>query len=202
VLLKEVHHRVRNNLQVISSLLYLQSLTAHDAASAQMLHDSRNRVQSMAMVHEQLYGSRDLARIPFGEYVDSLTDSLMQSYGADSSAIEAEIHVDEVMLSVDLAIPCGLIINELVSNALKHAFRGRDGGVIEVHFGAAGDGQYTLRVRDNGVGLPPGLDAENTGTLGWKLVNMLVEQLGGTMQVDRDEGTQLRIAFPAQGDQR
>jgi PAS domain S-box-containing protein len=202
VLLKEVHHRVRNNLQVISSLLYLQSLTAQDPGSAQMLHDSRNRVQSMAMVHEILYGSQDLGRIPFGEYVHSLTASLMQSYGTDQSAIETRIHVDEVMLSVDLAIPCGLIINELVSNALKHAFAGRDSGMIEVHFGSAGDGLYTLEVRDNGVGLPHGLGVENAETLGWKLVKMLVEQLDGTMQVDGDVGTQLRITFPAPGDER
>jgi two-component sensor histidine kinase len=202
VLLKELHHRVRNNLQVISSLLYLQSLTAQDVDSAKMLHDSRNRVQSMALVHETLYGSQDLGRIPFGEYVHSLTASLIESYGTDSSAIEAKIHVDGVMLSVDLAIPCGLIINELVSNALEHAFQGRDSGVIEVYFGASGDGRYTLRVRDNGVGLPQGLDVENAETLGWRLVKMLVEQLDGTMQVDGDVGTELCITFPAPGDER
>lgn len=200
VLLKELHHRVRNNLQVVSSLLYLQSQRAETSASRGILQDSLNRVQSMALVHEKLYGSEDLARIDVGEYVRSLMDSLMESYGAGAQGVDTRAGVDEVMLSVDLAIPCGLLLNELLSNSLKHAFPGGQGGHIAVEFRTDGDGHYILQVEDDGVGLPHGLDVWKPETLGLQLVNMMVEQLCGTMQVDSREGTLFQISFPASGD--
>ncbi len=195
LLLNEINHRVRDNLQIISSLLYLQSLQAEGQSSSEILRDSQNRVRSMALVHEKLYGSRDLSRIDFEEYVQSLTASLLQSYAAASSGIGVTVEVDDVFLSVDLAIPCSLLISELVSNALKHAFVGRDSGEIRVEFHAQ-DERYRLEVSDNGVGIPEDIDTRDPESLGLQLVNTLVEQLRGTLRVQHQDGTQFRITFP------
>jgi PAS domain S-box-containing protein len=196
VLLKEVHHRVKNNLQLISSLLYLQSLRAGEDSSAEMLQESLGRVESMALVHEKLYGSQDLARINFAAYVRSLTTSLVDSHGPHARDIDIKLDLDQVMLSVDLAIPCGMILNELLSNSLKYAFPGRRGGQIRVEFRGDGSGVYTLRVCDDGVGLPQAVDAGKAETLGLQLVKMLAEQLRGSVQVDSGAGTDFRITFP------
>jgi PAS domain S-box-containing protein len=194
VLLKEIHHRVKNNLQVISSLLYLQSKNIQDSQTFEMFQESQNRVRSMALVHERLYQSPDLTRIDFAEYVRSLANHLFRSYGVNTNVIKLKINVDDVFLGVDTAIPCGLIINELVSNSLKHAFP--DGGEGEVRIELrADDGQLMLMVSDNGVGFPQDLDFRDTGSLGLQLVNTLVEQIEGTIELDRSDGTAFRIAF-------
>jgi PAS domain S-box-containing protein len=205
VLLKEIHHRVKNNLQVIFSLLYLQSKNIQDRQTFEMFQESQNRVRSMALVHERLYQSQDLARVDFAEYVRSLANHLFRSYGVNTDVIKLKINVDDVFLGVDTAIPCGLIINELVSNSLKHAFppplsslphAGRREGGCEVRIELrADDGQLTLMVSDNGVGFPQGLDFRDTGSLGLQLVNTLVEQIEGTIELDRSDGTAFRIAF-------
>jgi PAS domain S-box-containing protein len=194
VLLKEIHHRVKNNLQVISSLLYLQSKNIKDKQTIKMFRDSESRVRSMSLVHERLYQSQDLARVDFAEYMRSLANHLFRSYGINTNVIQLKINSDDVFLGVDTAIPCGLIINELVSNSLKHAFPdGREGEVcIELR---ADDGQLTLMVSDNGVGFPQDLDFRDTGSLGLQLVNTLVEQIEGTIELDRSSGTAFRIAF-------
>lgn len=202
VLLKEIHHRVKNNLQVISSLLNLQSHSAGDRQVIQMFTESRNRIRSMALVHEGLYQSDDLGGIEFSHYVSSLTGYLLRSYGVHTDGVELTIDVDPVHLGIDSAVPCGLIVNELVSNALKHAFvDGRQGHItIELH--SVDNGRYELKVGDNGVGIPEGLDIGQTGSLGLRLVSTLVEQLGGTMDLDRSAGTVFRIAFGPSGQGR
>ena len=193
VLLKEIHHRVKNNLQIISSILSLQSGSACSESQATLLRESQDRIRSMALVHEKLYRSRDLSRINFGEYVRNLTASLAHSYIA-SPAIRIRVDIRDVFLDIDMAIPCGLIINELVSNSFKYAFR--DGRAGEVYISLSGNGQtYTLVVSDDGVGLPPGMDFRNTPSLGLQLVNTLVSQLEGTIELDLEKGTSFKITF-------
>jgi len=195
VLLKEIHHRVKNNLQVISSLLYLQSKSVVDERALEMFLDSRNRVRSMALVHERLYQSKDLARTDFAEYARNLASYIFQSYGANSNVIQLKINVDDVFLGVDTAIPCGLIINELVSNSLKYAFPAGRAGEIRIELWSDDDGQFTLMVSDNGVGLPKDLDFRATQSLGLQLVHTLVEQLEGTIELDRSGEMAFKITF-------
>jgi two-component sensor histidine kinase len=197
VLLQEVHHRVKNNLEIISSLLYLQSVGVRDEALAEMLRDSRNRVRSIAMVHEKLLRSPSLAKIDFGEYARSLGGSLFKAFAAPSDDVGLTMDVDDVFLSLDTAIPCGLLINELVSNALKHAFPGGIGGEIRVALHRDGDGKLALEVNDDGVGLPEDVTVRRAETLGLQLVHTLVEQLRGSLEVDTSRGTQVRISFAA-----
>ncbi len=195
VLLKEIHHRVKNNLQVMSSLLYLQSKNIKDIETLEMFQDSQSRVRSMALVHEKLYQSQDLARIDFAEYVRSLASYLFRSYGVNTNVIRLKINVDDVFLGVDAAIPCGLIVNELVSNSLKHAFPGGRRGEIRIEFYSEDDGQYALMVSDDGVGFPEDLDFRDTGSLGLQLVHTLIEQVGGIIELDRSDGTKFKITF-------
>jgi PAS domain S-box-containing protein len=216
MLLKEIHHRVKNNLQIISSLLSLQSKFIKDAPTLEMLRDSQNRVRSMALVHERLYRSPDLARVDFAEYVRHLAMYLFRSYGSPAT-ITLRINADDVWLGVDVAVPCGLIMNELVSNALKHAFpEGRTGEICialtranaetcrvpeDPSTGSAGPASgLVFTVSDNGIGLPAGLDFRHVESLGLQLVITLVEQLDGAIALDRSSGTAFRIVFPAPAD--
>ncbi len=206
VLIKEIHHRIKNNLQVISSLLYLQSGYVQDPQTREMFRESQNRVRSMALLHEKLYQSPNPAGIDFSEYIGDLTQSLFMSYGVKSSAIALTIEISGITLGMDTAVPCGLIINELVSNSLKHAFK--DGASGEVHIvmvrakppsngSERGNGQkwYTLTVSDNGKGFPEGLDFRTFDSLGLKLVCALTEQLSGAIDMDRTVGTKFTIKF-------
>jgi PAS domain S-box-containing protein len=186
VLLKEIHHRVKNNLQVISSLLSLQSEYLQDEELRKVLKESQNRVKSMAIIHQRLYQSGNLAEIDFASYIQELCSQLLRSYGAPSRKISLNVQADEVALGVDRAIPCGIILNELISNALKYAFPGNDGGTVTVRLRAL-EHAVELSVNDDGVGLPAGLDVHTNNSLGLKLVNMLVEQLGGTIAMGADE---------------
>jgi two-component sensor histidine kinase len=195
LLLKEVHHRVKNNMQVIYSLLNLQSEHIEDPQALRMFKDSQNRVKSMAMVHEKLYRSEDLARINFAEYLRSLTIDLLRSYRAGSDRIQLKIDVQDAFLGIDSAIPCGLITNELVSNSLKHAFPADTKGEIHIELFKDDNGELTLTVSDNGIGFPEGVDFRNTESLGLQLVNTLTEQLGGTIELDRSCGTAFKIVF-------
>lgn len=199
VLLKEIHHRVKNNLQVISSLLNLQSGAASDPAVLAMLAESRNRIKSMALIHEKLYQSKGLARIDFAEYVRSLTNHLYRTYVVNSNLIRLELAVENVQLNVDAAIPCGLMLNELVSNSLKYAFPHGQSGKICVKLARAGDDRLILIVHDNGVGLPQDLDVKNSKSLGLKLVQILSKQLEGDLSFHSENGTEFRVAFPSQG---
>jgi PAS domain S-box-containing protein len=195
VLLKEIHHRVKNNLQITSSLLRLQAANISDPSIREMVHDSQDRIHSMALVHELLYRSTDLAHVDFAEYVRGLVEQLLRSYGAVGRRISIAVDLGSIQFGVDEAIPCGLIINELVSNSLKHAFPGGRSGTIRVS-GEADDLHATLRVFDDGAGFPAGIDAGRGGTLGLQLVQTLTDQLEGTLRVRTESGTQVEIAFP------
>lgn len=184
LLLKEINHRVKNNLQLISSLLQHQSNYIKYEQALQVFRDSKDRIRSMALVHEKLYQSKDLARISFAYYVRSLTSSLFRSHGASSKVIKLKIHAQEIFLGIDTAIPCALIINELVSNSLVHAFPGDRDGEIKIDIRSE-DGHLELMVSDNGVGFPKDLDLRTSETLGLELVSTLVDQLGGTIELGR-----------------
>jgi PAS domain S-box-containing protein len=195
VLLREIHHRVKNNLQIISSLLNLQSRHIKDEPSLDMFQESRNRVRSMALVHEKLYRSGDLAKIDISEYIQSLANHLFVSYGVNSSSIELNVEVKDVYMDINTSIPCGLIINELVANSLKHAFLGRKKGKIRIFLQSENKSQFRLVVSDDGVGLPGSLDVSKNESLGLQLVTMLIEQLHGTLTIDRNHGTSFEIVF-------
>ena len=194
VLLREIHHRVKNNMQIISSLLNLQSRYLNDEKTVNVLTESRNRVKSMAMVHEELYRSHDLSKIDFADYIRRLLSGLFSSYGVDKNVIKPEINVENVLLNINMAVPCGLIINELVSNSLKHAFLQGQNGKISIIF-HPNEGKYVLKVADNGAGFPENIDFENTKTLGLQLVNTLVKQLSGSIDICRSSGTSFKIIF-------
>ena len=195
VLLKEIHHRVKNNLQIVSSLLYLQSRKTSDDQVLTVLRESQTRVRSMALIHEKLYQCEDLANINLGDYIRSLTNYLFTSYGVASHMVKLHVNVDSAPLGLDRAIPCGLIINELVSNALKYAFPNGRRGEILVDLLHGGDGKLVLTVKDNGVGLPGGMDITDTPSLGLQLVNTLVKQLDGTIEVDSVSGAAFRMVL-------
>ncbi|MFN8486491.1 MAG: histidine kinase dimerization/phosphoacceptor domain -containing protein [Caldilineaceae bacterium] len=197
VLLQEIHHRVKNNLQVISSLLYLQSEKIKDPQILEILRDSQNRVKSMALIHEKLYQSPDLSKIDLAEYIRNLTSYLFRSYTALANAIRFEVEADNIYLGIDTATPCGLIINELVSNALKHAFPKGQGGIIRVALHRETGNLFQLVVCDTGIGFPAALDFTNTNSLGLQLVNTLVNQLDGSIELKRQPGTEFKISFPA-----
>jgi PAS domain S-box-containing protein len=196
VLIKEVHHRVKNNMQVISSLLNLQSRRIQDPDVLEMFRESQRRIRSMALIHERLYQSSDLSRIEFSQYLRNLATHLFHSYQVSSDRVRLRLDTEEVFFNINTAIPCGLIVNELVSNALKHGFpEGRTGEVaVELHR-VAGDG-YVVRVRDDGVGFPQALDYRRTETLGMQIVNTLVGQLEARLELEnRTPGTAFRMEF-------
>ncbi|HMK54561.1 MAG TPA: PAS domain S-box protein [Methanobacteriaceae archaeon] len=192
VLLQEIHHRVKNNMQIISSLLNLQTQYVDDEA-ADVLKESQNRVRSMAIIHEKLYQSRDFSRINFAEYIEKLVTDLFYSYAIDEERIKPVIIVDDVKLGIETAIPCGLIVNELVSNSLKYAFPEGDGELlVDLH---RVDDEFQLTVADTGVGLPTDLNISDSPSLGLKLVESLVIQLDGELLIDRSEGVAFIIRF-------
>lgn len=193
VLLQEIHHRVKNNLQVISSLLKLQSAAITDARARDIFQESQHRVRSMALVHEKLYQAPDLTRIDFADYLRSLTTYLVRSYNV-SPLLHLDIDAESVLLDVEQAVSLGLIVNELVSNALKYAFPAQTGGQIRIVVRPA-DAHLSLTISDTGVGLPPEIDLGHTETLGLRLVTMLTRQLGGTIELDTSQGTTFTLAI-------
>lgn len=197
LLLKEIHHRVKNNLQVISSLLNLQSAYIEDKHATDMFKESQNRVRSMALIHERLYQSKDFTSIDFGEYLRKLADSLAYSYGPIGRSTKVTIDSDNISLGIDTAVPCGLIINELLTNSFKYAFADGRHGEIQIGFSCENteNCRYRLTVKDNGVGIHPDIDIENTTTLGLQLVVTLTDQINGTMIVNREKGTEFIIVF-------
>lgn len=195
ILLKEIHHRVKNNLQIIASLLYLQAQKINAPEFAELLNESQTRITSMAFVHEMLYQSDDYTRINFGSYIRSLATSLLAAYGLDRRRITLTISETDVTMNVNLAIPCGLIVNEIISNALKHAFPDGRQGNIRITVKQQPEGYYLLELSDDGVGLPAGAKPQ-PATLGLRLVDRLVKQLGGTLELQSNPGTSYRISFP------
>lgn len=200
VLLKEVHHRVKNNLQVISSLLRLQSSFIKDEDSLEIFMDSQNRVKAMAYIHEILYKSTNLNHVNFSEYIHYLTNNLFSSYRLNLNKIELIQDIQEIEIDVDMAVNIGLIINELVSNSLKYAFpigfnRENEKNILSIILKCESTGRFNLIVKDNGVGFPKDLDFKNTDSLGMELVNSLTEQYNGNINLNRINGTEFNIHF-------
>jgi two-component sensor histidine kinase/CHASE1-domain containing sensor protein len=196
VLLKEIHHRVKNNLQVVSSLLSLQSAHIKDQKAIEIFREGQLRIKSMALIHQNLYQSEHLDRINFSGYIEKLVNYLFQSYGISPELVKLKINIADVPIDLDSAIPCGLIINELVSNSLKYAFLDREGGEITISL-ITRDNNYILVICDNGTGIPEGVDFFNTQTLGLQLVNTLVTQLEGKIKLNSNKGeTEFIISFP------
>ena len=195
VLLREVNHRVKNNLQVIDSMLRLQSQSVTDPKVLELFEDNQARVRAMALLHETLYQSHDLSRIDMAGYISKLAGQLFTSYGISPDTIRLRLNVAPVSFSLDTAIACGLLINELVSNSLKHAFPNGRTGEVAIHLVPDRHGTHVLTVSDNGVGLPATFEVGKGKSLGWQLVPMLVEQLRGTFELHRDAGTTVTLTF-------
>ncbi|BBD08691.1 sensor histidine kinase [Desulfovibrio ferrophilus] len=195
VMLKEIHHRVKNNLQIISSLLYLQSQQIEDPGQRELFMQSRDRVRSMALVHEKLYQSGDLARIDYKNYLETITKALMQTYRDQNRKVRLDLDLEQIFIPVDSAIPCSLLVNELLTNSMKHAFTDRATGTICLSLRQL-EGGVQLKVSDDGIGFPQGLDYRQTETLGMQLVVNLVGQLRGEIQEDFTSGTTFIITFP------
>jgi len=194
-MLQEIHHRVKNNLQIVSSLLSLQAQQADDELVSQMLVESRNRVHSMALVHQRLYQSKDLACVDASDYINGLAQQLLSSYGVLSGRVQLELDVDGIDLSVDTAIPCALILNELVTNALKHAFPDGRRGKLLVTMRSLGDNHLEMIVSDDGVGLGEPVASDRADSLGLSLVSTLARQMDATMAIDTSQGTVFRFEF-------
>jgi len=198
VLLKEIHHRVKNNLQIISSLLYLQEIRIHDLVDKRIIEDCRNQVSSMALIHEDLYGSKDFRSIDFGAYLDKLVNRLLMAYRM-SGVVAFIPEMQAISLGIDKAIPCGLVANELCTNSLKYAFPEKErAGRCELHveLGTLDGELIRLAISDNGIGLPADFEPSSTGTLGMQIVDRLVKQLGGTLSLAKEAGTSWTIVFP------
>ena len=202
LLLREIHHRVKNNLQIIISLTNLQMRQTDDPDVKQVMSETQNRVRAMSLVHEKLYRSESLSRIDFADYTRFLATQLFSYYGTDTRRVGLDFAMAKIMVDIVTAVPLGLLMNELVSNALKHAFpQGRE-GTISIHGEENGD-IITLVVRDDGIGIPADLDWKNTTSLGMRLVTSLVDQVDGTIELDRSQGTTFSMTLrkkPASGE--
>ncbi|MEO8512646.1 MAG: histidine kinase dimerization/phosphoacceptor domain -containing protein [Ignavibacteria bacterium] len=198
VLLKEVHHRVKNNLQIIISLIRLQTGKLNDENTIQHLNTTLNRIKSIAFVHEMLYRSDDLSRIDFNKYITQFTGSLQDIYSGSSRGIKLEISVSDIFLSVEKAVPCGVIINELVTNSIKHAFKGDTGGTIKISMEICGD-LYILKVSDNGIGLSKNFDIDESGSLGMFLLKSLSRQIDAELEIESKNGTTVSLRFSEEG---
>jgi PAS domain S-box-containing protein len=197
VLLKEVHHRVKNNMQVISSILNLQSSYVTDQYALSLLKESQNRIKTMAYIHESLYQNKTFTSINFSDYISTLTNNILQSYAASIQSVKLDLNIQKIILNLDTSIPAGLIINELVTNSIKHAFTESNEGIILINLHTK-DNVLFLEVSDNGKGFPKDIDFKNTNSLGLQLVNTLVEQLNGKMELNENNkgGTSFYINFP------
>jgi PAS domain S-box-containing protein len=195
VMLREIHHRVKNNIQIISSLLRLQSRRITDEKALEALGESQNRIKSMALIHEKLYQSQDFAQIDFADYISKMITHLFAIYRVEFSRVKHRVEAEDIKLDINRAIPCGLIINELITNALKHAFPGEREGELVVRMHRDGEGRYELSIKDSGVGLPEVFDINQKKTLGFQIVSDLVRQLDGSIEVRSGRGTEILIQF-------
>lgn len=195
ILLKEIHHRVKNNLAIIKALLNLQSYQINDPLVKNLFLESQNRVGSMALLHEKLYRSDNLSNINIKEYLSSLIEHLFQSYNINPDIISLEMKIADIQLEIDHLIPCGLIINEIITNSLKYAFEKDTKGIIRVEFNQEKEGEVGLTVCDNGKGLNPAMELETSTSLGFQIIKMLVMQLSGTLRLDGSQGTLFEIKF-------
>lgn len=195
ILLREIHHRVKNNLQIISSLLRLQSRNIEDNSLQEIFQVSQQRIRSIALIHESLYRSDDLGQIDFSKYIQNLTSHLSSLHAADAKGINFKISADNIFLDINRAIPCGLLLNELITNALKYAFPEEKEGEIKIGFEKYKHNKLRLSIADNGIGFPQGLDFRKTESLGLQLVNSLISQLNGTIKMQQKAGTKYTLVF-------
>jgi len=194
-MLKEIHHRVKNNLQVISSLLRMQAQVLHDQAASASLRESQQRIQSIALIHERLYGEGQMDQIDFGDYTKTLVNELFQAYTGLASNVTIRLNVSPVFLSANQAVPCGLILNELVTNAFKYAYPDGRKGEISVDLHETAPGFVMLTVSDEGVGLKAGLDWKNTASMGLPIIDILTKQIGGKLTVRPQPGASFTVEF-------
>ena len=194
LLLKEIHHRVKNNLQIIVSLLKLQSRFVKDPNDLNIFNSSRSRVETMSLIHEKLYKSRDITDIDLGGYIKDLVSHILKAYNVNHEETGFSLTADEVKLSIDTAIPCGLIINELINNILKYAFPPGYKGKIEIIIKKSSE-EIILIVSDNGIGIPSSFDINNSDSLGLQLVDTLIKQISGNVTTDTLNGTKFTIKF-------
>lgn len=195
VLIREIHHRVKNNLQIISSLLHIQSSKITNDEMVSMFMDCQNRVKSIALIHEKLYQTNSFTRVDFDSYTMNLVYYLFRMFDVKSNKVSIRMNVENVFLPMDTAIPCGLIINELITNSLKHAFTDDKHGEILIQAVYHSDNKFTLTIKDNGRGIPEDVDFNKSKTVGFNLINSLVRQLGGNLKINRNEGTEFNITF-------
>jgi two-component sensor histidine kinase len=198
ILLGEIHHRVKNNLQVVNSLLDLQIDRIEDGVILDILRESQNRIKSMALIHQALYESKDFGQVDFGTFLDSIAPTLVSSYGIDADRIALDIDAVEIQLPINAAVPCGLVTNELISNALKHGFPDGRRGEIKINLSRGSENHAVLSITDNGRGIAADLDLAGTETLGLQLVHLLTEQLGGELTIKRANPTSFILRFPIQ----
>ena len=198
VLLREIHHRVKNNLYVISNLLDLQADTLEQEEQRNLFAESQNRIQTMALIHEQLYQSNDLSQVNFANYIQNLVEKLSLSYQTKHCQVEIILDVQPVTLSLESAIPCGLLINELVTNSFKYAFPNSQYGAIKIELKLEQKEQIFLKISDNGIGIPNDFDWEDTPSLGLRLVSILADQLEASLEVDCSNGTSFTLIFQEQ----
>lgn len=194
MLLKEIHHRVKNNLMIISSLLNLQSRYITDQTSLDIFKESQNRTRSMALIHERLYQTHDLKQIDFGDYIQRLSRELIQTYDAELGKIDLTVDAENILIDINTAVPLGLISNELITNSLKHAFPNGNGGKICVKF-LSTNGNREFAVKDDGIGFPEDLDYKNSNSLGLQIINNLTDQIDGEITLNRSPGTEFKIIF-------
>jgi two-component sensor histidine kinase/putative methionine-R-sulfoxide reductase with GAF domain len=195
VLLKEIHNRVRNNLEVTSSLLALQASLIKDTETAQIYRDCQDRIKAMVLGHERLYQSKNLAKIDLKEYVETIKEALFYSYGIDKDRISLRIDIKDIFLDISTAIPCALIINEVISNALQHAFPNGRKGEIFISLRSCNDNKMELILKNNGICLPEDFDLRNASSIGLQVINILVKQLKGEIRISREEGAEFHIVF-------
>ena len=195
LLLREIHHRIKNNIQIIASLLRLEASQTGDEKLKEALRVCQSRIRSISLIHEKLYQSQDLAAVDFGDYARTLAGELLRLHGIDESLIRLEVRSQSVRLPTKKAVSCGLIVSELVVNALKHAFPSGRPGTISIEIAPLEQGRTMLSVNDDGIGLPADYDAGKTNRLGLRIVSDLVKQLDGEMHIEVAKGTTLRIVF-------
>jgi PAS domain S-box-containing protein len=198
LLLQEIHHRVKNNLQIIHSLLDMQFSGVGEPAVAEMVREAQSRIQSMALIHQMLYQSGDFAEVDFRDFLQAFVPYLASAYGAEPSRVVVSVDACTVRLPINLAIPCGLAVNELISNALKHGFPAGRAGEVSVRLATSAEGELSLSVSDDGVGLPANFALARTATLGMQLLTLLAEQLGGELAVEPRQPTRFTLRFPLQ----
>jgi PAS domain S-box-containing protein len=195
VLMREIHHRVKNNLAVIQSLLSLSLKNIRDPEAREYINISANRVKSMSMIHDRLYRTQDCSSVKIAEYMHSLVNMLMDFYKTDSNRIKFDCKIPDISLDVDIMIPCGLIVNELITNAIKYAFPDEKRGTIHIELQKGSEDEYTLLVGDDGIGLPEDLNIYQTESLGMQIVTSLVKQMQGSLEVAVNNGTEFKIRF-------